>query len=256
VQRLSESYGSEGCTDVLAVADPEELEPIQDLIWRMTAHLLPRDAASLPLAERLRLPFAEEPTPGDLSSLMNTVNASRELSVLLGLPRVVAGLGAALGTDAIEPFPITRFRAQIPGVVRSTFAWHQDEATWYAVKVKTLAYRLPATLWLSLNGAHAANSIEYIPRSHGFGLVHHRYQEGQGYFRALVPTEVETLERRRAETKPGEGIVLHPLLFHRSVPAESGPPRYSVDVRYCVRGRRDLSHSIDWRLRVKRWLAR
>jgi ectoine hydroxylase-related dioxygenase (phytanoyl-CoA dioxygenase family) len=252
---LADAYRSVGCTDVCRVVDEEALEPIQQLIWELTGHLVPDEARERPLGERLRVPFAKTPTAEDFARLMNTVNASVELRRLTALPEVVSCFRAALGTDEIEPFPISRFRAQVPGIARSRFAWHQDEATWYAVPVKDLAYRLPATLWLSLNGADPGNSIEVIPRSHDYGLAHHRFQEGQGYFHAAVPRAVAALDRCQATTRAGEGLVLHPLLFHRSIPSSSGPPRYSVDVRYCPKERPRAAHAVDWRLRMKRWLT-
>jgi hypothetical protein len=255
VRSSYDAYRSEGCTDVRPVLDDGDLEPIQGLIWDLTAHLLPGDARERPLKERLRMRFVREPTADAVARLMNTVNASAELRSLVTLPSVAARFADALGTDAIEPFPISRFRAQIPGLARSSFAWHQDEGTWYAVKFKSLAHRLPATLWLSLNGADSSDSIEFIPRSHEFGLAHHRHREGQGYFQALVPPEVERLERRHATARPGDGMFLHPLLFHRSIPSPPGPPRYSVDLRYCRREPETSTYRIDPRLRLRRWLT-
>ena len=253
---LSESYRAEGCTDVVRVLDEADLEPLQTLIFGLTAHLLPAAACEQPLGERLRLPLVRNPAADDLARLMNTVNASTELRQVAELPAVTHAFRVALGCDAIEPFPVWRFRAQIPGVPRSSFSWHQDEATWYAVKVKHLAHRLPATLWLSLNGASASNSIEVIPGSHDRVLVRHRHRVGQGYFQAVVPSAVGRLGCRRIEARAGEGMFLHPLAFHRSVPSPGGAPRYSVDLRYCARSRPRAAYPVDWRFRLKRWLTR
>lgn len=252
---LSEIYRSEGWGEVQTLLLAHELDSIQSLIWDLTAHLLPDGTRERPIAERLRVPFVRPPSPEDLARLMNTVNGSRELSDLVRSPAVVACFSRVFDTDDVEPFPISRFRAQVPGVARSSYAWHQDEGTWYAVKVKSLAHRLPATLWLSLNGADQSNSIEFIPRSHALGLAHHRNREGQGYFQAVVPRQIEELDRRQASARPGDGVLLHPLLFHRSIPSPHGPPRYSVDLRYCRRKPLHSSHRIDPRLRLRRWLT-
>lgn len=252
---VSERYRTQGCTDVLHIVDESALEPLQSLIWELTAHLLPDGVRERPLGERLRHAFVRVPSRDDMARLMNTVQASADLLVIRDLPGVVRSFEEVLDSDRIEPFPVLRFRAHIPGVARSSFAWHQDEGTWYAERVKTLAARAPATLWLSINGADPTNSIEVIPGSHDSGLAYHHHREGQGRFDAALPEAVESLPRRRATARPGEGMFLHPLVFHRSVPSPAGGPRYSVDVRYCAPDRPAPQYRVDWRLRLRRHLS-
>jgi ectoine hydroxylase-related dioxygenase (phytanoyl-CoA dioxygenase family) len=129
------------------------------------------------------------------------------------------------------------FRAQDPGQKRAVYRWHQDEGTWFAAPSETLAYRMPGTLWLSINGATAANSIELIPRSHRCGLRLHRNVEGQGYFDADPP---EGLPAPVAmTTSPGDGVLFHALTFHRSIVTPGSlAPRYSADLRYYDPSRR------------------
>jgi hypothetical protein len=255
MDRLSERYRTEGCTEVVPIVDEPALVPLQSLIWDLTAHLVDDAAREHPLGDRLRQPFLRVPNADDMARLMNTVQASADLRAIRDLPGVVRSFETVLDSDRLEPFPVLRFRAHIAGVARSSFAWHQDEGTWYAERVRTLAARDPATLWLSVNGAVATNSIEVIPGSHEIGLAYHRHREGQGRFRAELPAAIDHLPRRRATAGPGDGMFLHPLLFHRSVPSPAGGPRYSVDVRYCVRDRPSPPYRVDWRLRLRRWMT-
>ena len=252
---VSKRYNTHGCTEVVRIVDESALESLQLQVWELTAHLLPDEARERPLGERLRQAFVRVPSGEDMARLMNTVQASVDLHAVRDLPDVVRSFEEVLGTDRLEPFEVLRFRAHIPGVTRSSFSWHQDEGTWYAHRVKTLAARAPATLWLSINGADPTNSIEVIPGSHECGLAYHRHREGQGRFDALLPAAVEGLPRQRATARPGEGMFLHPLVFHRSVPSPTGGPRYSVDVRYCAPGQPSPRYRVDWRLRLRRHLS-
>jgi hypothetical protein len=252
---VSERYRTDGCTDVRRIVEESALEPLQSLIWELTAHLLPDEVRERPLGDRLRQAFVRVPSRDDMAQLMNTVQASAELRAVRDLPGVVRSFEEVLGSDRVEPFPVLRFRAHVPDVPRTSFAWHQDEGTWYAEPVKALAARAPATLWLSINGADPTNSIEVIPGSHECGLAYHRHHEGQGRFDAELPAAVEQLPRQRATASPGEGMFLHPLVFHRSVPSPTGWPRYSVDVRYCAPDQPPPQFPVDWRLKLRRRLA-
>lgn len=251
-------YAAEGLTRPGRVVDVAALEPLHALIFQLTSHRLPDAVHERPLPERLRAPL-EGASAEDFSRLMNTVNASKELHDFVRLPAVAEGFREVLGVAEVEPFPIIRFRAQFPGLARSTYDWHQDEGTWYATRSKGLAGRLPPTLWLSVNGAEASNSIELLPGSHRRGLHDHRVVDGQGFFRAAVEVPEES-PTRRVTCAAGEGFFFHPLLLHRSVVSRAGPPRYSIDVRYAPRERaRERArerYAVGLRFRLKRAFAR
>lgn len=222
-------YEKEGYVVLRDIGVSAELEPLQQLIYDITAPLIEPHDASLPLAVRLRLPFARVPTDAEWSHLMRTVNESAEFKHMVEAPGVRQTFAAMLG---VEPrrFPICVFRAQVPQQRRAVYRWHQDEGTWYAVPVATLAYKMPGTLWLSINGADTTNSIELIPRSHRCGLRLHRMVEGQGLFDADPPSDLP--EPVAMSTSPGDGVLFNALTFHRSIVAGSLTPRYSADLRY------------------------
>jgi hypothetical protein len=255
VLTLHQLYEARGHTDVLPVVGAEVLRPIHELIYLGTAAYLVEHDARLPLVERISLPFRTPPPDATWSRLMTMINDSVELSALCDATPVREAF-ERLFEGGVVPFGISRFRAQFPGQRRSVYGWHQDEATWYAVAAKELAYRGPATLWLSLNGADASNSIEIMPESHRGHLENHHFAEGQGYFRAVLPAAHRGRPMFVVEAEPGEGVFFHPLAFHRSVPVTGTRPRYSVDVRYYAANAPKLRYPVRVRLRAKRLVAR
>lgn len=222
-------YEEEGYVVLRDIGVAAELEPLQQLIYDITAPLIEPHDTALPLAVRLRLPFARIPSDAEWSHLMRTVNESNEFKNVVDAEGVRSTFASMLG---VEPrrFPICVFRAQVPKQRRAVYRWHQDEGTWYAVPVATLAYKMPGTLWLSINGADTTNSIELIPRSHRCGLRLHRMVEGQGLFDADPPADLP--EPVAMSTNPGDAVLFSALTFHRSIVAGSLAPRYSADLRY------------------------
>jgi hypothetical protein len=251
---LRAQYDARGHTEVLRIASPETLRPLQELVYLGTAAYLVEHDGNLPLAERIALPFRQPPPDATWSRLMTMINDSPELGALCEAAELRAAF-ERLFDGAVVPFSISRFRAQFPGQRRSVYGWHQDEATWYAVRAKELAHRGPATLWLSLNGADTENSIEVMPESHRGHLEDHRFTNGQGYFRALLPREFRSRTPFVVEAQAGEGVFFHPLAFHRSVPMTGTRPRYSVDVRYYPANAPRLRYPVRLRLRAKRLVA-
>ena len=109
-------------------------------------------------------------------------------------------------------------------------------ATWYAAKNQKLATVNPVTLWLSLNGADSANSIEIVPGTHKMRLEPHVKIKGQGRFR-LKQFSLNDEPSVIVECEAGQGIMINQMTVHRSVPDDSLPrPRYSFDIRYFSSG--------------------
>jgi hypothetical protein len=255
VASLKAQYEERGHTAPVRIVRADALVPIQTRLYALTARLLVAHDPALPLAERLALPLAETPRERDWSALMAAVNESTELAALVGAEPVRRAF-ERLFDGPVEPFGIARFRAQFPREHRSIHGWHQDEGTWYALPAKNLAHKLPATLWLSLNGADTSNSIEIVPGSHRGHLEDHYFTDGQGYFRAELPHAFRATPPFVARTAPGEGLWFHPLVFHRSVPMETYRPRYSIDIRYYPTGVTPERDGRRLRFRARRLVAR
>lgn len=245
-------YEHEGCTPILNVVDEATLAPLQQLIYSKISHLLSEHSSDMPLVERLRLPFKAKTSAEDFSHFMRAIDGSQEVLDIIYHPSVRAAFELIFDSDQVEPFPISRFRAQFPSLSKSTYSWHQDEGTWYAVPVTTLAYKMPATLWLSINGADKTNSIEILPGSHHSKLENHYQVQGQGFFNADVPAHLRSVPTRIIETRPGQGVAFHPLTFHRSVVSEVDRPRFSIDIRYYKKVAQPAEYKVDWRFKMKR----
>lgn len=250
---LRAAYLRDGVTPVLRVLSPQALVEAQTLI---DAHLQPfyaPEVAALPLAERLRRPFAEPPPPQVWSALMARANDAPAIRGIIEAPEVRAVFEDALG-GPVEPFPVSLFRARFPDQVRAHYDWHQDAGTWYVTRDGRLAEKAVATLWLSINGADAGNSIEILPRRGEARLRYHRPVDGQGRFRA-APQDIDTSGAIAVACAPGEGVLFDQLTLHRSVPARpESAPRYSIDIRY-YRPNERARYPVDLRFRLRRWRA-
>lgn len=252
---LHSEYAETGLTPVFRVVDSSALVAVQALIYDRIRHLLVEHGDDLPLIERLRLPFRAPPSQEDFSKFMREIDGTAAVKELVYSDAVREAFSKVFGAEDVTPFPISRFRAQFPNLGKSTYNWHQDEGTWYAVPVKELAGKMPATLWLSLNGADETNSIELIPGSHRSKLENHFKVEGQGFFNANVPKELQNVPTRIVKTEPGEGVAFHPLTFHRSVVSNIVRPRFSIDIRYYSSSatKEDAKYKVDWKFALKRF---
>ena len=151
-------------------------------------------------------------------------------------------------------YPISVFRARLPGQGRSIYDWHQDEGTWYLSKNKLLSNKSPATLWFSVNGSDKNNSLQLIKASHKNRLYDHKYIEGQGHFSANTKNhEFDKKNVKYIETKPSEAILFHPLTLHRSAPVDKADmrPRYSIDIRYFDEQKRH-AFKVDYKFKLRK----
>jgi len=163
---------------------------------------------------------------------MNTVNDSKVLQNLVNASAIVAGFGSILEAEPVK-FPISFFRAQFPWMDRSIYTWHQDMGTWYGSKVSWLARFRPVTLWFSLNGANASNSLDIAIKSDNDQLHAHSHVSDQGAFKAMLDFEPEEkFEIFIPECDEDEGVFFSDLCLHRSRRGAGMKPRYSVDIRY------------------------
>ena len=228
-----ESYRTLGATGTIAVDLGPRLEAMQRRIIEATRHLVVDCDDQMPPAARLALPFRATPQETDWSQLMAAMNQSAELRDIVECPGVIAIFREIFGAEP-ERFPICRFRTLFPSNRRSSYDWHQDQGTWYVTNTdfQHLATYMPATMWLSINGASRENSIEIALRSHELPLLFHQVVPGQGAFHADLDRDPNQFEVVTVECEPGDCVVFHPLALHRTVPTMIPRPRYSIDIRY------------------------
>ena len=174
------SYYKDGFTNVFQVNTSEELLALQTKIYDCTSNFLVSHDLDLHLSKKLQLPFKAIPS-GDLwSDVMNEINQSRELNSLKESSTLIEKFSELFEKPKI--YPISIFRARLPGQGRAIYDWHQDAGTWYLSKNKIVANKAPATLWFSVNGSDKTNSIQLIKYSHKKRLYDHKFVKGQGYF--------------------------------------------------------------------------
>ncbi len=228
-----ESYRTLGATGTIAVDLGPRLEALQWRIIEATRHLIVDCDDRMPPAARLALPFRATPQEADWSQLMAAMNRSAEMRDIVECPGVIAIFREIFGAEP-ERFPICRFRTLFRSTRRSSYDWHQDQGTWYVTNTdfQHLATYMPATMWLSINGASRENSIEIALRSHELPLLFHQVVPGQGAFHADLDRDPNQFEVVTVECEPGDCVVFHPLALHRTVPTKNPRPRYSIDIRY------------------------
>ena len=112
-------------------------------------------------------------------------------------------------------------------------------------------------MWLSLNGANKAESIQLVKYSHKKKLLNHNFVSGQGFFNIDKKNEIDENDIFTVETKASEGVLFHPLTIHRSVPATkiNFKPRYTIDIRYYDENF-EKKFKVDWKFSVKKILKK
>ncbi len=230
---MKKDFLEKGFTKIFYVDLGTDLKRLQEKIYSLTSKLLINHDPSIEISKRIQLPFKQLPTNNDWSEIMNKINDSEELKLIINSRSVISAFKEIQGSP--QKFSISTFRCRFPDQSRSLYNWHQDEGTWYLSKNKNVQNKFPATMWFSVNGASEKDSIQLVTGSHKKKLFDHKYVEGQGFFTANVKEKEIDMEKIfTVKTKPSEAIIFHPLMLHRSVPYAEGVlrPRYSIDLRY------------------------
>ena len=185
---------------------------------------------------------------------MKTINKSEELQQVIQCEDVKHAFEIIYQSELVL-FPISLFRAQFPSNTRSVYGWHQDLGTWWLAENKDIADSSPYTMWLSLNGATRENSLEFAGGRYMYKLEYHRYVKGQGYFAMDNPPAEEHADQFIPDVLPGQAVIFHPLLPHRSKQGKTLMPRYSIDIRFCDKKMR-FDGAVNWKFRVRRLLPK
>ncbi|HYF48200.1 MAG TPA: phytanoyl-CoA dioxygenase family protein [Planctomycetota bacterium] len=123
---------------------------------------------------------------------------------------------------------ISVFRAMFmnkPARKGTILPWHQDGGTGWDLDRDPLA-----TLWLALDPATVANGcVEIIPGSHKLGLLSERGHTISKEHEAQYCTPGKSVF---LELKPGECVLMHNLLLHRSGVNNTDIPRRGFSVCY------------------------
>lgn len=137
--------------------------------------------------------------------------------------------------DALEPLlgPAIcghrqfNLRPKLPGQGLTVVPWHQDTGYYGAhTAVDTII-----TVWMPLVAVDGDNGcMQVVPGSHRNGALNHRSGVGEGSF-----LEAPGSWDERAVTlamQPGDALVMHNLLLHRSGDNRTDGIRWSIDCRF------------------------
>ena len=179
-KHMDQNFINRGFTDVINIPFDKELTNLQKLIYLNTKKYLVEHNDNLPLHEKINLKFKDIPPKESWTNLMETINNSNELRILINADGIRLAFKKIFKN--IQIFEISTFRARFPEQKRVLYDWHQDEGTWFLSKNNNHLNKYPATLWLSVNGANKDDSIQLVKYSHNEKLYNHKYVEGQGFF--------------------------------------------------------------------------
>jgi len=109
--------------------------------------------------------------------------------------------------------------------------WHQDYGYWY--QNKCLAPDM-MSIWIALDPSHASNGcLQVLRRSHSLGRLDHRRVDGQTVVDAeYLDAALERFDLVHVEMEPGDALVFHCNLLHRSDANTSDSPRWGYIASY------------------------
>ena len=109
--------------------------------------------------------------------------------------------------------------------------WHQDYGYWY--QNKCLAPDM-MSVWIALDPSHAANGcLQVLARSHTLGRLDHIRVNGQTVVdEEYLEAALARFELLHVEMEPGDALVFHCNLLHRSDANTSDSPRWGYIASY------------------------
>jgi ectoine hydroxylase-related dioxygenase (phytanoyl-CoA dioxygenase family) len=130
--------------------------------------------------------------------------------------------------------------------------WHQDYGYWY--ENKCLAPEM-LSIWVALDKSVRENGcLQVLPGSHALGRINHVRVDGQSSADPeYLAAALDRFELAYMEMEPGDALVFHCNLLHRSDANTSNTPRWGYIASYNTvanipfRQVRDYGHSLDLR---------
>jgi len=143
--------------------------------------------------------------------------------------------------EAIKPLldseaPVCHFHSKLMQKeprVGGAWEWHQDYGYWY--KNQFMFPDQLISVMVALTEANKANGcLQIIKGSHKLGRVNHGFAGEQvGADMVMVENALKTMPLVYCELEPGDGLIFHSNLLHRSEANLSERPRWSIISCYC-----------------------
>jgi ectoine hydroxylase-related dioxygenase (phytanoyl-CoA dioxygenase family) len=140
------------------------------------------------------------------------------------LPQILAAVQSVLGTDVL--LHTSDFFIKEPGA--SEIPWHQDGLNLFVDDALA-----PITVWLALDACTLENGcLELIPGSHRAPVEHRSCASPYLYGVFATPEATARAASISVQMKPGEMLLFHSLMLHRSGPNLSPSRRAGLSIRY------------------------
>jgi len=153
-----------------------------------------------------------------------------EMFEVISHPKLLAKVGAFLGTEEIVASSVYRIRPKLPNLGRGVVPWHQDSG-YFAAHCDT---QLIITCWVPLVDATVANGcMQILRRAHRGRVVTHHTGGNAGFL--VINDEDLPGDPREAVTAacPRGGVVfMTNRTPHCSTPNTSDHIRWSMDLRF------------------------
>ena len=146
--------------------------------------------------------------------------------------RIIEAVEPLLDSDA----PVCHFHSKLMQKeprVGGAWEWHQDYGYWY--KNQFMFPDQLISVMIALTAANKENGcLQVIKGSHKLGRVNHGFAGEQvGADMTFVNNALQTMELVYCELQPGDALIFHSNLLHRSEANLSDSPRWSVISCYC-----------------------
>jgi ectoine hydroxylase-related dioxygenase (phytanoyl-CoA dioxygenase family) len=146
--------------------------------------------------------------------------------------RVIEAIKPLLDSDA----PVCHFHSKLMQKeprVGGAWEWHQDYGYWY--KNQFMFPDQLISVMVALTPANKENGcLQVIKGSHKLGRVNHGFAGEQvGADMVFVNHALKTMDLIYCELNPGDALIFHSNLLHRSEANLSDKPRWSIISCYC-----------------------
>lgn len=130
-------------------------------------------------------------------------------------------------------------------LVGGAWEWHQDFGYWY--QNRCLAPDM-LSIWIALDPSHADNGcLQVLDGSHRLGRLDHLRVDGQTVVDPeYLDAALARFERRHVEMEPGDALVFHCNLLHRSDANVSDQPRWGYIASYNTAANRPFKDVRDY----------
>ena len=166
--------------------------------------------------------------------------------------RILNAVSKLIDSDA----PVCHFHSKLmqkEPKVGGAWEWHQDYGYWY--KNQFMFPDQLISVMIALTKANRENGcLQVLKGSHKLGRVNHGFSGEQvGADMVMVNNALKTMELVYCELEPGDALIFHSNLLHRSEANLSSEPRWSIISCYNAQSNPAYNEtSTSWKIPVEK----